>query len=163
MPGRPDFSQAGSQGSGQVVATTDRPELVSISQVETSDLPAGTTETVDIFAPSGSIYRPLNVDLSVASPSGSSNGIHQLTLNSLDAVTATFAESNHGDDLRLTTGKWRKATSKKEPTTESAIRASIESLVATENSPIKILYLNDTDVVQAKDRSYEFVMQEDTY
>lgn len=163
MPGRPDFSQAGTAGGGQTVAVTNRPEVEKLSASNTGSLAAGTKETVEFYAPTGSLYRVKNVDILAIAYANATSGTHRFTINTVGTMTATYGESTYSNPVRAATGIWREANNDQAPTTESAVQGSLGSLVGTENVPIKVIYQNDTDAARDRERRYDLIVLEESY
>jgi hypothetical protein len=164
MPGRPEFSQAGTNGGGQKVAVSNRPEIEKITVEKNTTIPADGDESVEIYAPPGSIYEVITPYLFAPGPGGTS-GTHQMNIRgaSLPNGQAIRATSEFGDDLRFQFSTWVTASNGTFPTTEMASLKAFQSIVATEDEPILIQYSNETDSPQESRRNYNFTVREQSY
>lgn len=163
MAGRPDFTTPGSGGSGQTVATTSRPEVTHISQSNTASVAAGTSETVEIYAPVGSIYRVLSMDLSVAADATATTGDHQFKVQDSHPISVLLGRSSGTTALIWRYGTWRSADLDKRPTDAVVALEQLFRMTATENAPIRVQYTNNTDAAQDNTRRTKMTMQEDSY
>lgn len=159
MPGRPDFSTPGTNGSEQTVATTNRPEVESTDVTRRKTLSPGDEEQIEIFAPEGSIYRVKALFFRTPGPGG--NGSHKLVVKSQGEVTALKAFSSAGDRLRHSGSTWEDATIKARPPGSTA--QAIANLRATADAPISLAYTNESDTDQTGTRSYLLTFEEVSY
>jgi hypothetical protein len=163
MSGRPDFSTAGSQGSGQTMAITQRPELSFIETINNDTISAGGSETVEVYAPVGSIYNVKLARVYCIAPSGTS-GNHSFKIQSVgNSMTAIYGESTSGSELNFNYSQWVAADSTQQPSDSAAQALQEKKLMATENNPITTTYNNDSDGEQTNNRVYRFVVEEASY
>lgn len=161
--GRPQFSQSGTSGGGQTVATTSRPELVSISEEVFADLAAGSSETMEIYASTGSIYNVSALEMTVPDQSSGSTGKHYFQVRTMNDVILLFGRSTYTGGVKYRRGFWDVANDTADPPNQAAQAAIVRNLRATENVPIKIKYVNDTDVAQTQARRKHLVIEEESY
>lgn len=160
--GRPQFSQAGTAGGGQHIAVNNRPEMVAITSENTASIAAGTNESVEIYAPTGSVYRAQAMQITVPSPGGSS-GSHSAIVYPMGHINVTAGGSGPASDLKFANMEWAIANDRQDPSDGASQSMIAQNLTATENAPLEILYKNNTDVSQDNSRDYYFVMEEQSY
>ena len=161
MPGRADFSQPGTAGSGQTVAVNSRPEISTEISDQDATIPAGESETIEFYPPTGSTYKVIDMFFQAPAISGTS-GVHRVRVASVGILYSIIGESNYGDKLRINQSRWD-ATAKQQPSNEAALSSQIQSLRGTENSPISINYKNETDADQTSKRLYRLAVEEVSY
>lgn len=160
MPGRPDFSNPGTQGSGQAMAVQNRPTISNVSSTQTTSVASSTTETVDIYAPSGATYRVLNMQLKVPADATATTGTHEIGVKPFGAFDVMWGESTYAADVWFTRSHWFSADSQTMPASEDATIDAMASLGATENGALQIYYRNSTDAAQDNNREYTFMFEE---
>jgi hypothetical protein len=168
MSGRPDFSQPGSQGSGQTVAVSNRPKITKVEQTGTATVGSGNNEIIELYAPSDAIYRAINMRLELGAgvaPSNPTSGAHEFDVlpAALDASEIMMGSSTFDAGLRWKYSEWDMANDRQKPTNGAAAFNAMKSLVATEDQPIQIYYKNKTDASISLDRDYYFVFEEQSY
>lgn len=162
--GRPQFAQAGTKGGGDVVATTNRPEVKHISQTNTASVASGASENIEIYAPTGSVYQTQSMRLYVPADGTATSGSHYFVIKSIDNVMALGrGGSVYNSRVYYNFANWKTADNAQEPSDGAAQQAIVDNLWATENSPIRIKYGNSTDAAQDNSREYQFVVREDSY
>lgn len=163
MAGRPDFSAAGSQGSGQTLAMTSRPEVKVIREEQTTSLAAGSVETVEIYAPAGSVYNVLQLAIRAPVPGTAGAGDHTFRMKSgIQGRSQMVGTSDFSTDLNYNYSHFVTVTTAT-PSNE-VIQAGIqERLRATENTPLRFDYANNLDVANANTREYYLVVEEVSY
>lgn len=162
MPGRPDFSQPGTVGSGQTVAVTERPEIVTVDASQTGSVSAGVTETTEVYAPIGAVYRVVGAKMRVPSDATATTGDHRIFLAS-GGVESVEGVSAYSSEVFWNHYEWQTADIRARPSNETSKLTALQSLKATENTPMKVKYHNNTDAAQDNDRSYTFVVEEVSY
>jgi hypothetical protein len=167
MTGRPDFTTPGSGGSGQRVAVSNRPEVQVITASQTDDISAGGTELIDVFAPSGSVYRVKAMSIDIDPPGSATTGAHSIGMRSASAsaLSSMKGKSEYSARLFFQYSYWENSSANgypKPPTNEAQIMA-IQNALATENQPLRFKYVNDTDVVQSNERKIKLVVEEESY
>jgi hypothetical protein len=168
MPGRPDFSQPGSRGSGQTVAVSNRPKITKVEQTGTATVGSGNNEIIELYAPSDAIYRAINMRLELGrgeAPSTPTAGTHEFDVlpAALSASEIMKGSSTYDTGLRWKYSMWDLANDAKRPVNGGAAFNAMKSLVATEDQPIQIYYKNHTDASISLDREYYFVFEEQSY
>lgn len=167
MSGRPDFSTPGTAGSGQSLAVQQRPQVESETISRGTTVAAGSDDVVEIYAPVGSVYNFLQIDLRVGAVSGASSGLHffDVAAGNTDAlpVSELFGRSDYTGDLEFRRMNWKDANDKAVPANEAATRSGVRNLRATENSPVTVTYSNDTDGDQTATRQITYVVEEVSY
>lgn len=163
MAGRPDFSQAGSSGSGQTVAVTERPELVSQNADQTTSVAAGSREYTEVYAPAGSIFNINQVKVIVEPDATALSGNHTVGVRPINKSTALHGNAPYSSGLEFTNRYWRRAATDSLPPSAAAQGAAINSLRATETRPLTFVYTNNTDAAQDNARQYQIIAEEVTY
>jgi len=161
--GRPPWSQAGTQGGGQTIAVNDRPELDQVEVRQTSTLGSDSTATTEIYAPEGSVYRILAMRILAPAPSGAGSGDHYIKLNTLGEVGVLFGSIGYDTDLWFTNSQWQNTMDEDYPNGAGETLEALQSLTATDDSPVSIVYRNRTDVDQTQTREVDLVVEEVTY
>lgn len=160
--GRPEFSTPGTQGGGQSVSVMDRPEISMLESYNSTSLASGNKEMVEFFAPSGSVYEAVAMRL-VCRPNGAATaGDHYFRVWTLGDVQITYGANGYSGQLLFNDGTWR-SSSGNQPTTEAGLIAGVQSLRATENTPMRIEYENATDAAQTETREIQIVVEERSY
>jgi len=164
MPGRPPWSQSGTRGSGQIIASTDRPEIETSKVTPSGDLAAGSSETTEIYAPTNAIYRLQSWRFQVEPIGAATTGTHKYFLRPAGsgAFTAFIASSSFDNQVNVNP-TIRSADKKKVPNSAHAQLQSLDDSIATENNPIQITYKNGTDAAQNSDRNVRLVLRRDDY
>lgn len=76
MAGGPPWATRGTKGSGETVATSHRPTIVSVDKGQSGSVASGAKEQVDVFAPSGSVYYLIGMKLEAQEDGDASSGTH---------------------------------------------------------------------------------------
>lgn len=163
MTGRPDFSQPGSQGSGQTVAVQNRPELKSLDLTQTGSVSASTNEVVEVYAPTSSLYKVQGVRLKVNADATATSGTHSFTGVNHGSIDVWTGSSTFDTKISYTASHWWDANNTQYPDTDAATLQAVQSMKATENTPIRIRYYNGTDAAQDNQRIIKLVVAEDGY
>lgn len=163
MAGRPDFSTPGSQGSGQKIAVSQRPEINAVDNSQSGSVASGTTESVEFYAPAGAIWNFRAADLRVSAPSGTSSGNHYMEVSSIGGTLLLRGISTRTSDINFAGTAFKTADSDQSPGTQDAQTLALHSATATENSPVTYTYYNGTDVAQNNGRTYKAVVEEESY
>lgn len=161
--GRPQFSQSGTQGGGQTVAVSNRPEIENVNATTTGSLASGSVDQAEIYAPTGSVYFPVALFVRCATDATATSGYHTYILRTSGNVKVGRGRSNYNTDINYQHQSWLAADKTAYPSDGAAQAMIPERMVATENQPIKIGYYNDTDVAQDNDRQRQFTMKEVMY
>lgn len=163
MPGRPDFTTPGSGGSGQTIATMNRPELQFEETIVSTSLLAGNSETIEVYAPTGSTYDVVNADLLARAPASATTGTHTMRPQTIGGSIVTEGQSDYTQDVRFSRAFWERANGFAKPASEAAQGAAVRSMRATENQPLSVFYANNTDDSNDQDRKYRFTVSEASY
>jgi len=165
MSGRPDFSQPGSQGSGQTVAVSNRPELVYEDIKKNTQVASGDIERVELYSPTGTVWDVQNMRLHVTAPNnGETSGKNGLRVFSISgSIGVVMGESTYNKDVDWKFGKWVSADNLQRPQSEEAQVAQKQLAQATEKSPLIFQYDNQTDVSNSETRQYRVVVEENSY
>lgn len=165
MPGRPDFSQAGSEGSGQTVAVTERPELKTVTANQTGSVSKGTEEVVELYAPAGSVYEVFNLLLVASADADAAAGNHVFEAAPMNGRNALRGGSNFDTDLDFRAGVFLTAddASATFPQNATSQTMMMQALRATENNPLVFRYENNLDVAQENQRNIEMQVEEVSY
>lgn len=163
MPGDgiPQFASPGTRGSGETVAVSQRPEIQVIDQNLTSTVTSGGNEVVEIFAPEGSIYKPISLYVDVDGIDGAS-GDHFVFIKTYKGVSISFAKASATDGIQFNNSEWRSAAAR-EPSDTAATLQAIQSARASSEQPIEINYDNATDSDQTAPRTVRLVVEEVSY
>lgn len=163
MAGRPDFSQPGSQGSGQTVAVSNRPEIHQFNLNQTADVASGGSQQTDLFAPSGSIYKVRGHFFRADPPSTAASGGHEVFLGATNSVGMLKGLSNYNTKLHWVCSRWKSADTEQAPSGEAAAIEALRSVRATENESLYYNYRNNTDVTQTNNRTISIIVEEERY
>lgn len=159
---RPQFSAAGTDGGGQTLAMTRRPELDPIKIERTEPVAPGESESVEIYAPEDSTYRVVSLYLQAPPISGAS-GEHRIVVNATTGRDILQGESDSETAVRFKAGHWHAASEDQQPPSTAAQERSLDRLQASPEHPIEIQYHNNTDDEQTDARNYEVAVEEATY
>jgi len=163
MPGRPDFSQAGTQRSGQTVATNNRPEVEGIIADASTTVAAGDSETVEVYAPTTAIFNVFAVRQQAPAPDGAASGAHRVVIKGAGGARATYAQSSFDQAVNWDYAEFRSADVEQRPSDPVAAVQAIQALKATENEAIVFHYFNSTDDDQTGTREYRLGVEEVSY
>jgi len=162
--GRPQFANPGSKGAlDEKVRVANRPEVSNITVENTDSVASGGTETIEFFAPSGSIYRVRALKMDVPSVGSATTGTQRFALFPMGAWAVMWGEGTYNNRTSFDRGYWWNADSISDPPTAAAQQAVVESALASENSPLEVKYKNDTDASQSGRRSVQLVVEEESY
>ena len=165
MPGRPPWSQPGTQGGGQTVAVNNRPTLANEDLSQSGTLSSGSQETVELFAPAGSVYQVINMLIYVPFPGTETSGSARVDVEPMgDSGSMLVGKSDHdGDRVEYKHSEWLNANSAQKPSDKTAQTMVLKQLVATESSPIRVKVENSLDVDLTGDRTIVFIAKEMSY
>lgn len=163
MPGRPPWSQSGTQGGGQTVAVNERPEVKVQEFDQTTDLAAGASETVEVYPPKGAIWTMNGMRLRAKGIGAATTGNHRFVLRHTTSppITATYGEASYNNEVMFGNSNWTKASAS-DPSDAKAQAEAVKAIRATENHPFIFEYQNDTDATQTKKRVYQLSVDEVT-
>ncbi|POG56682.1 hypothetical protein [Haloferax marisrubri] len=163
MPGRAPWGQAGTKESGETLAVNNRPKVLRKDLTQTSTLTAGESETVELYAPSGSVYTVKGAALIAKPPSGATGGTHFFQVESLGKVAVLLGRSDYTAQVKWNNGHFFTANQTMEPAEESAAIQSFYGSMATADEPVRVEYYNNLDVDQTNERTIEFLIEEVSY
>lgn len=161
--GRPQFAQPGTNGGGQTVAVQSRPEVTNVVQKKTSSLASGSSETIEFYAPTGSVYNVKAMKLKANQDNQWTAGSHLFKVSPVGAFDVLKGQSGYQNSLIFFRSHWASANEAKNPPDGAAQLLAVQGLQATENSPIRVQYKNDADLAQDNERVYKFVVTEESY
>lgn len=164
MPGIPPYSQPGTNGGGQTVAVTQRPELERLNLDQTSSVASGSSQTTSIYAPAGSVYSVQDLALDCHPDGNASSGSHLFRVFPLGgALQSLQGQSDNTLGVKFAWGYWVEGNQKKEPTDPAVQNMQATSLKATSNASIDIQYTNNLDVAQDNKRVIRVIVEEASY
>lgn len=163
MAGGPPWSQRGTNGGGQTVAINDRPAIKQVDKDQSGDVGQGNTEVVDIFAPSGSLYKVSSMFLKAPADADWTSGSHDFRVISTQGQKVMLGKSTYQDRLEWNFSNWIKATSSKTPSDNAATLMALHNVKATESESIRVKYNNNADAAQENTRNIRFEFEEVTY
>ena len=158
--GRPDFSTAGT-GSSSTVAVESKPTITMIDASQSSTVAPGDREIVEIFSPEGAQYQLTSMQLRVE-PTEGANGDHSIVVTTAGWVSVLVGRAFPNGRVHWDRSTWQSAGRLTRPSSEAAQLRAAQSLRATPDDPIRIVYRNDTDSEQTDERTYLFVVEEVT-
>lgn len=160
--GVPQWAQSGTQGSGETVAVSNRPEINLIQNSSSTTVAAsGGAETIEVYAPTGSVYQAFGMHLEVGSTGGSTGADHLFDVTT-QSKGGTQGRSDAQNAIKWNHGEWQTADTPI-PSDPTAAYQAMDNLRATENGPIRILYKNLTDASQTKTRTMDLLFEEVSY
>lgn len=162
MPGREDFTTPKTGGTQRVV-TVDRPELKQVQNDQITNVAAGGSEKTQIYAPVGAIYEVASMHLQASSIGTATSGSHSMGVRPMDVMGTMFGKSPYNTNVIFNNSHWQSATSTDMPPTAAAAYEAMRGLSATENAPVVVTYLNNTDASQTSNRTVNFIMRERSY
>lgn len=163
MPGRPEFSQPGTQGGGQTVATQERPDVTHVSNTQTGSVASSNDEITEFYAPAGSVYYVKSWRFRVMADADATTGSHYVALQSLGNVNVVLGRSDYNKEVHWNNSHWVTADAKQEPANEGPALQAVLEAIADETSPLTVRYKNSLDVAQENDREIEFLFEEVSY
>lgn len=163
MPGRPPWSQAGTDKGGQTVAVNNRTEKTHLDVSQTGSVAAGADEIIEVYAPSGSNYRVVDLLLLVTADGNATAGSHSIFLRTAGSFNSGGIGSNYTDKIHWGKNSSISATNDLSPANDGDFAEMCRSLWATDENPLQIEYSNDMDVAQDNKRRIELVVEEVTY
>jgi hypothetical protein len=163
MPGRPDFSQPGTDGGGQTVATNQRPNLKTVELDSDTEVAAAASELTEVYAPNGAIWSVVGAKIKVDPDSDATTGIHEFRIRPAGGkMSFLLGRSNYDTLLEFNYLNWNSADTISLPAGGAAQGQAIRQLRASEDKPIKIRYKNDTDATQENSRTINLLVEEST-
>ena len=106
MPGRPDW---------QNLVAIEQPTFATINQTPTTDIAAGTHESITVYAASGSVSYFNNANCEVPAPTGATAGEHSLLIGYGSFGSFTLGQSAWNNLLVFQYGFWVDATQTQYP------------------------------------------------
>lgn len=163
-PGREDFSTPGNGGEDNTITIQQRPGIVSLDESQTGDVAAGETEVVSVYAPTDAIYEAEAMQLVCNPPGGATSGAHSFAIRPAGTfIESMRGQSNYDSGLTFNRGIWTAADKLQYPQTEAAQVAVIDSMVADENDPLEIRYINQSDATQSNERRIRLLVKESKF
>lgn len=138
-------------GRRVAVATGDYSQVLNVAA-------AGNT-TITITPAADELWRIINILASVARPTGSSTGTHDLEVG-YDTNNATLlVRSNFDQTVNISRNVAGTAAASAWPDSDASQRAAVAGMVVTNAMPLKITYRNNTDVLQDNTLSINVVRE----
>jgi len=107
VAGRPDY---------QTLAATLPSEIwAGVAQTPTTDIAAGSSETIVFYSPVGTVSRVVSCHALIPAPNLATAGTHRLDIYSNGFGGFVSGTSNFGDAVEFNFGNWVSATTKAEP------------------------------------------------
>ncbi|KIL38302.1 hypothetical protein SD70_27185 [Gordoniibacillus kamchatkensis] len=136
----------------QMSLTGRKAKVISATYDQVLNTAASGITTITITPPVGELWRIKVLAISAPAPAGAASGTHLFEIRSGVASSSynavMSAKSNFGDPATILDNYITSGTSSKIPTTEQAQQQAILNLVATNDSPLSIVYSNATNVTQ---------------
>lgn len=145
------------------MATQNRPNILTKTYDQGGSVAAGTSEYVEIYAPSGAVWNVAQLQFQVAADADATGNDHRLVVRTAGDVIALEGVSTYTDKIRFEMGNFQTATERQRPSSDAAQQAQMESMKATEDSPVKIQYKNNMDAAQENTRKIRLLVEEVTY
>lgn len=163
VPGRAPWSTAGTRGSRETVSVQDNPDMVTVSETMDDDLGAGESQSLNIFAPEGSNYRVVAMRLRADGPPEATQGYHRFSLRPMGAFFTVTGQSTFDERLFWVRSHWYDANDGQDPPESTAQQLALQSLRASSEKRLSVLYQNQTDAVQTNTREFDFIMERVSY
>lgn len=142
---QPEFSQ--------IVASAARDSKVYSNLSSSTTIAAGGSETIDIFAPSGTICQLDMLVFLAYPPTGSTTGTHQALLYSTNSAGSYLRGiSVFGSNVNWDLQDWLTADSSKNPASNGA--AYMQNIKFDSVVGLRMTYTNNTNVAQTIARTY---------
>jgi hypothetical protein len=143
-----------------IVASAPRERVVYSNLSQYSDLAIGATQTIDIFAPNGTICELRMFHCNTQMAPGATLGDHYVFLTTNQAFGQfLYGLSNYNVNIVFQTSEWLTANTAR----PAAGRVeSVRSLVFDSTVALRILYKNNTDAIHTNDRYFAIMYVEKT-
>lgn len=162
--GREDFTTpptSSSVGDTGTLAVSERPEVTPVDVSQGDTVKSGGAETVSVFAPSGSNYN-LRAAF-IQAPGVGASGFHEFIVQTAGKVRILRMVADAGGALRFDNGQIVAANNTRSPQSEAAQQIAVQNARASEEQPLEIRYLNDTDEDQTRERKIRLMFEEVSY
>lgn len=159
--GRPQFAASGTNKSGEKVAVSDRPDVKESDQTQSGSVASGATESVDVFAPTDTIWRVVAFKTIINADADATSGTHKLRIDAF-GIQYLSGKSNHSSSIVFNKGRWENADSNQAPSGNVEQQAQMRALRADEDSAITLAYDNNTDAAQENNRQHKLIVEEFT-
>lgn len=163
MSGGKPWGTRGTLGSGETLAINNRPDVQTLDVSQTGSVASGSTEKVEVYAPTGSVYEFRNVKFQVNADANATSGDHQIQVRPVNQMAALRGKSNYNTKVQADGGGWRTADLIDWPQTEAGFMATINNLRATDSKALTLTYVNNTDAAQDNERTYQLYYGEVSY
>lgn len=161
--GRPQFAQSGTRGAHESIAVNNRPQLERFIVTHDTTLPSGDTETVEVYAPSGSNYELVMLDLYVNAVTNASSGSHAMEFGYGGNALASRGASNYNKSVNWKYSGWQTADMLQDPSDEGAQALAVQQMRASESVGMQFTYENNADTAQENTRFYIGHLEEVSY
>jgi len=169
MPGRPEFSNPGMKGGNDRLSseiTTARQKSAKRKEYnQTTELPSGEKEQVEIYAPAGTIWYVRSVSFQANAPPGATMDDHRLFFLNPGGMwheAANEGKASYNEPIRFSNNSYRNADISQEPSDTAAQVEISSNFVIDENRPLTVDYTNRTDVAQTEARNIALAVVEET-
>jgi hypothetical protein len=150
--GQPQFSQ--------IVATASRESVINSGNqyFSTGTVPAGSNESVDMYAPDGTIANVLAMYLNANPPAGATTGTH-----SFDVLAGTAQVINYMSGTSVFSSKveykyneFSTADSQKLPVSNEPLSV-LRNIYFDSRLGLRFVYTNQTNAIQSGQRKYQII------
>jgi hypothetical protein len=145
----------------QIVASAPRERVVYNNLSQYTDLAAGSTQIIDIFAPDGTICELRLFHCNTQLAPGATSGDHYVSLTTNQAFGGfLYGSSNYNANLVFQTQDWWVADLISRPAQNRV--ESIRSLIFDSTVALRIIYKNNTNAAHTNDRYFAIMYVERT-
>jgi hypothetical protein len=155
-----DWATGKAKVSAELTGSSFATRLVTSSV--NSELSAGASEVLDVYASSGKMSKINALDISIQAPAGAASGTHIIAIylrNGTTNIGVAYAASNYNVDIELTYSHWRTATAKY-PDTSAALMQALSMVAVDSDTHLRFFYLNNTDVATTQTRNIKLNLKE---
>lgn len=127
--------------------------VVALNLDDTDGVASMASKTIYVEAPTGFVYRIIDMYLKVGAPAGASSGTHKFEVLPVGGRNHLVGVSVFGSELQYDLGYWITADSAQQPPAGQDQHSPIRGLLVRETSKkVSIEYQNATDVIQNNKR-----------
>jgi len=144
---------AGAVGSGR--------KLVGINELDAVAVGVGVSRVIDFSPPDGKLWRITGMRLFCNPPGGAASGTHRFEVRTVGETTVFITQGSSGfaNTVRFEWSEW-KTTVAPEPVDDSATLIALYAILIDPLNPLRVVYVNLTNVVQNNARTIVFTMEE---
>jgi hypothetical protein len=146
-----------------IVASAPRKRIIGLSSKTTTNITAGSSESILIYSAPNTISKVIGMYLNVVSPALSTVGTHYLFLGTSGSVAIDYirGESVFNKTIGFNVSGFDANTTPL-PSGNTEQLMTLGNIHFDENNPLRISYKNNTDVVQSNARDFRFWVLEET-